>query len=182
MTPAVDDVDPRQWIAQQMHALGHDALVEASEEEPASVWVEEDRAPEFKPGYYVAKRIAAPHSLTFTETTATLRFAVRHILYTMSCSKGVSPEASLRILVGVFRALLSFIELGVMTWDDAFGGFVQSESWWQVLRLPPDATSEEINDGYRRLVAKHHPDVDGGTHEGFLRIQQAYDIAKETRT
>jgi len=86
MTP--DDVDPRQWIANQMHVLGFDSLLPADEETQDSVWVEEDRAPHRKAGYYVARRIAARHSLTFTGNAVTLRFVARRIPYAMSCSQG----------------------------------------------------------------------------------------------
>lgn len=65
-----------------------------------------------------------------------------------------------------------------------FNGFkalpapADSMPWYNVLGLSPGATAFEINEAYRNLAKKTHPDA-GGEHEEFLRIKQAYDQARE---
>lgn len=66
-----------------------------------------------------------------------------------------------------------------------FSGFKQlpagdTEAWWKVLGLPPDATLEQIRSNYTAMVKKHHPDH-GGSHDEFVRIQHAYEVATEQR-
>lgn len=70
--------------------------------------------------------------------------------------------------------------------DAAFAGFAalpaggaqDPDAWWTVLEVESDATLGEIREAYRRLVRLHHPDV-GGYPPRFLRIQEAYQQAKE---
>jgi curved DNA-binding protein CbpA len=48
----------------------------------------------------------------------------------------------------------------------------------RVLGVPPDVSSEDLHDAYRRLVKLHHPDRNGGSVEStqrFKEIQEAYD-------
>lgn len=62
----------------------------------------------------------------------------------------------------------------------AFTGFAalehQGEKWWDVLRLPPSAGRDEIEQAYRRARALTHPDR-GGDPEEFHRVQRAYEEA-----
>src|SRR3954468_13919886 len=44
--------------------------------------------------------------------------------------------------------------------------------------VPPQATSEELHDAYRRLVKLHHPDRNDGSEESarrFAEVQEAYE-------
>lgn len=50
--------------------------------------------------------------------------------------------------------------------------------WFKVLGISEDARAKEIRDRYVELVKKHHPDV-GGSHEEFVKIQRAFDYARE---
>lgn len=45
-----------------------------------------------------------------------------------------------------------------------------------ILGLQPGATQPEIKRAYKRLAAKAHPDG-GGSHEAFIRLQAAYELA-----
>jgi DnaJ-class molecular chaperone len=49
---------------------------------------------------------------------------------------------------------------------------------YHVLGVARDASPEELQDAYRRLVMLHHPDR-GGSAERFLEIQAAYATARE---
>ena len=48
---------------------------------------------------------------------------------------------------------------------------------YQVLGVPPQATTAEVKTAYRRLAKLHHPDQGGaGANEHFLEIHAAYQI------
>ena len=52
---------------------------------------------------------------------------------------------------------------------------------YEILGVPPGASSEELHDAYRRLVKLHHPDHNGGSAEStrrFQEIQEAYSAVR----
>lgn len=67
--------------------------------------------------------------------------------------------------------------------DRAFTGFIalpQPEQWWQVLGVKSDATREQIDEAYRPLAMKHHPDRGGDAGE-MARVNTARDQGYEVR-
>ncbi|MEA5038023.1 Chaperone protein DnaJ [bioreactor metagenome] len=56
-----------------------------------------------------------------------------------------------------------------------------SESYYDVLGLPRNATETDIKKAYRNLAKKYHPDVckDPGAEEKFKSINEAYDILSD---
>lgn len=48
---------------------------------------------------------------------------------------------------------------------------------WDELNLNVGATAEQINARWRELMAKHHPDKPGGSHDKASRINRARDLA-----
>lgn len=52
--------------------------------------------------------------------------------------------------------------------------------WWEILEVSRDAAPGQVKAAYRRLVARHHPDLGGDTHQ-FMRITNAYELAKKER-
>ena len=66
---------------------------------------------------------------------------------------------------------------GATILDRAFAGFKSlpaPEQPWQVLGVSSQATTEEIDRAYRRLVSEHHPDRGGDQHT-MARINAARD-------
>ncbi len=173
--------DYREQIRDVMFSLGEDALVPAEEETEGSKWATEDVAPGGVPGYYVRKRLPLPHKILTDGRTAALRFSRGEIRYKIRCRHESTQEGNLRAVMYVLGTLLAWIDHEILTWDEAFYGFrIEEEdqgAWWQVLRAPPDATVDEIEDAYKRQARKVHPDH-GGTHEAFLHLQEAYQVAK----
>jgi hypothetical protein len=58
----------------------------------------------------------------------------------------------------------------------AFTGFTAlpaPEQWFQVLGVSANATREQIDEAYRRLAMKAHPDRDGGSTELMSRLNSA---------
>src|SRR6201997_5216090 len=51
-----------------------------------------------------------------------------------------------------------------------------SKNYYLILRLEPEATSEQIRSAYRRRALELHPDLTGFGSEQFLELQEAYDV------
>jgi hypothetical protein len=65
--------------------------------------------------------------------------------------------------------------------DRVFEGFVAlpaPEQWFTILGVSAQASSDEIEDAYRRLAMKHHPDR-GGDGQEMARINAARDEGME---
>ncbi len=59
---------------------------------------------------------------------------------------------------------------------------MEIDDCYRVLRLPHDASLDEIKSAYRRLSLKYHPDVnqsDPKATEKFRQVKEAYDILKQ---
>ena len=52
---------------------------------------------------------------------------------------------------------------------------------YTILRLPRDASIEDINQAYRILAKKYHPDVPKGDEENFKLIAEAYRVLRDER-
>lgn len=55
-----------------------------------------------------------------------------------------------------------------------------ARSWWEVLGVTSGATRLEIENAYRALARRHHPDV-GGNADDFKRVREAYDAGIRER-
>lgn len=72
---------------------------------------------------------------------------------------------------------------GAQILDRAFTGFVAlpaPEQWFQVLGVSAGASIGQIQDAYRDLASKHHPDKGGDSNE-MARINAARDAGMEAR-
>lgn len=72
---------------------------------------------------------------------------------------------------------------GIMM-ERAFAGFEAlpaPKKWWEVLGLRPGATVEVIEDAFRTLAKKHHPDF-GGDAAQFAEIAEARRQGIEARS
>lgn len=71
--------------------------------------------------------------------------------------------------------------------DAAFRGYAalpettSGETWWAVLDVESTASADWIDEAFRVLAKRHHPDVPGGDREQFARIQDAYRQATTAR-
>jgi hypothetical protein len=73
---------------------------------------------------------------------------------------------------------------GAAILDRAFTGFVAlpaPEQWFTILGVSAHASKDEIEDAYRRLAMKHHPDRGGDPNE-MARINSARDDGMSNRT
>lgn len=65
----------------------------------------------------------------------------------------------------------------------AFLGFAAlpekaSQPWREVLGIEGQATLELVESRFRTLVKVRHPDIEGGTDEDFIKLQQAREAAR----
>ncbi len=171
--------NPAETVAEIMLNLGRDTLLSSTEESPNSVWVVEDDAPKGVAGYYEKKRVPLSYRFVRDGRVVALDFHRDKTKYRIRCSHHTTLTENEQMVLKVLETLLLWIHEGIVTWDEAFSGFVRRKTtteWWRILRLPPDATPKEVNAGYKRQAAKIHPDA-GGTHEAFLELQAAYKDA-----
>ncbi len=56
------------------------------------------------------------------------------------------------------------------------------KDYYKILGVPRKASQDEIKKAYRKLVAKHHPDVNQGNEKAearFKEVQEAYEVLKD---
>lgn len=51
---------------------------------------------------------------------------------------------------------------------------IEFTDYYHLLRIPQNASKEEVKKAYRRLARKQHPDI-GGTNDDFIRLKKAFD-------
>jgi len=59
-----------------------------------------------------------------------------------------------------------------------------AEDFYQILELERGASESEIQEAYRKLARKYHPDLnpdDKGAKEKFQRVQQAYEVLNDPK-
>ncbi|XP_013104202.1 dnaJ-like protein 60 [Stomoxys calcitrans] len=71
--------------------------------------------------------------------------------------------------------------------DKAGGNSGQSETLYDILKVPSDCSDKEIRSAYVQLSKKFHPDVKGGgktndQHADFLKISEAYQTLRTPKT
>ena len=55
---------------------------------------------------------------------------------------------------------------------------------YETLKVPRNATPDEVRKSYRKLARKYHPDLNPGdkaAEERFKNVQEAYDILSDTK-
>lgn len=63
--------------------------------------------------------------------------------------------------------------------DEKIFGNVFQETYdnmneWNILKLKPPKTEEEIKKSYRKLILQCHPDKPNGSNDKFIELQTAY--------
>src|SRR5262245_48076951 len=59
-----------------------------------------------------------------------------------------------------------------------------ARDYYQTLGIGRDASTEEVQQAYRKLARRHHPDVNKnpGAEESFKEINEAYQVLKDPNT
>lgn len=103
----------------------------------------------------------------------------------LACDTWTTVEDNLWAVALTLEAMRGIDRWGAAKLKATFTGYAALPApagalWWEVLGLHDRATLEQVRDAYRALARAHHPDA-GGTHEEFVRIQSAYDVAMKVR-
>ena len=53
------------------------------------------------------------------------------------------------------------------------------KNYYLTLRLPPEATMDQIRSAFRRRALELHPDLSGAESDQFLELQEAYDVLSD---
>lgn len=95
------------------------------------------------------------------------------------------PEDNLAAVAATLEAMRAIERHGGSEiLDRAFTGFVAlaaPEQWFEVLGVSAGCSVGQIQDAYRALAMKHHPDKGGDTNE-MARINAARDAGLEARS
>jgi DnaJ domain len=102
----------------------------------------------------------------------------------LACDKFARREANMRAITKTIDAIRGIERWGSSDMmERAFTGFAQLEAppdlrqWWEVLGVPEDAHSSNVEAAYRRLRSESHPDK-GGNDADFQAVQKAYEQFK----
>lgn len=50
------------------------------------------------------------------------------------------------------------------------------KDYYEVLRVHPNVSQEEVKESYRRLAHKYHPDMEGGDSTRFKEVLEAFEV------
>lgn len=102
----------------------------------------------------------------------------------LACDRWSSAAENMAAIAGHIAAIRAQDRYGVGTLDQAFAGYAAlpptAEDWSIVLGISATASRDEIEDAFRQLARKHHPDV-GGTHEMMAKLTEARRVALAAR-
>jgi len=98
----------------------------------------------------------------------------------LTCDKWTRVEWNLWAIGKDIEAQRGRARWGCGTIQQAFRGYLAipercgARPWWEVLEVKPDASKIELKSARDRLARTMHPDK-GGTHEGWVEIQNAFE-------
>ena len=108
--------------------------------------------------------------------------------YAFACDCWEKVEDNLQAIRKTVEAIRGISRWGTgEMMQAAFAGFKslpeqsQAPTWWEVLGVRSDATLREIDDAYRALAKKAHPDVAGGSTEKMQQLNEARQAAWRER-
>ena len=56
------------------------------------------------------------------------------------------------------------------------------DSYYAMLSVTKESTTEELTKSYRKLSLKVHPDKRGGSEEAFQKLNRAYEVLKDEKS
>lgn len=120
-----------------------------------------------------------------TDKGVAVYFKMRGKDYTFACDKWNRVECNIYSIAKHVEAMRAQDRYGVGSPEQAFAGYqkllpaVISE-WWQILRIHPASTTEEILAAFRSLAMEAHPDR-GGSDEAMATLVVARDRGLQAR-
>jgi hypothetical protein len=106
--------------------------------------------------------------------------------HVLACDKWNSIEHNLWAIAKHIESLRDQERWGVGNLEQAFAGFKAlpertEEPWYKVLgfEYPKLMTEEDLNNAYKILAKKYHPDMPGGSEAMMQRINEAKEEARK---
>lgn len=100
----------------------------------------------------------------------------------LTCDKWCKVAWNLYAIAKDIEAQRARERWGCTSVEQAFRGYLAipekcgGPSWWELLRVNPEASEKTIKDAFRELAKTSHPDK-GGSVDGWARLQEAYEQA-----
>lgn len=104
----------------------------------------------------------------------------------LACDKWNRVECNLWAIAKHVEALRGQERWGIGTVEQAFTGYMalpapmDLKPWWEVLGIKEEDGHLRVRQAYRDLAVKNHPD-NGGSHEGMVEVNQAWENAQLAR-
>lgn len=118
------------------------------------------------------------------DVSATVRFELRGTAITVSCSSQYTYRQNLRCVFFAVEAMRLNEKRGIA--DTLRRAYMQLDApkeqrdAYEIMGLRPDVDMETVDDVYRLLAKRRHPDT-GGTTEAMQELNDAYARIKEER-
>lgn len=111
-------------------------------------------------------------------------FSLNNESMVLCCDKWHNIESNIVAITKTIDAMRGMDRWGVSDMlKRAFSGFKalpESKEWWEILKVPKSASTEEIKKAYYNLAKIYHPDS-GGNNSEFLLISEAYQTGMGKR-
>jgi DnaJ-domain-containing protein 1 len=114
---------------------------------------------------------------------AAIYFMLKTRAIALACDKWYRVEDNVYAIAKHIEAIRAQERWGVGRIEQAFGGYMalmDLRPWWDVLGVDENASRETVEDRWRALAKKHHPDA-GGDAARMAEINAAWDNAKLAR-
>jgi hypothetical protein len=107
-----------------------------------------------------------------------------------ACGRYRTWQDNVRAIALGLEALRKIDRYGIVATDEQYTGFRaigtgQHPDWAETLAtysgLSPEQVIEDVTFAYRRAARATHPDT-GGTHEAYIAVKQAFDLATTSRS
>lgn len=104
----------------------------------------------------------------------------------LACDRWDRVADNIAAIAQHIDALRRIDRYGVGTMEQAFAGYAalppSTQDWWLILGVAQTATLAEIEEAFKALARKHHPDLPSGSHEMMARLTEARVIARQVLT
>ena len=104
----------------------------------------------------------------------------------LACDRWDRVADNIAAIAQHIDALRRIDRYGVGTMEQAFAGYAalppSTQDWWLILGVPKTATLAHVEEAFKALARKHHPDLPGGSHDMMTRLTEARVIARQVLT
>lgn len=122
-------------------------------------------------------------SAAIAEAGVAVYFRLKEKAMVMACDRWTKVEHNLWAIACTIGAQRGVTRWGAVEIEQAFAGYAalppptsDPNNCWAVLGLPFGASADQINERYRQLSQKVHPDR-GGTHDAMATLNNAREEA-----